>query len=70
MNFDVSQILIVYVGYPGCHHLQVVGRLRIDHFALPSDYEENMDEPTFVGRLHSVRKDYRPRELRGTAATA
>jgi len=70
MNFHVSQILIDYVGYPSCHHLQVVGRLCIDHFALSSDHEENMDEPTFVGRLHSVRKNYRPRELRSTAAAA
>ncbi len=70
MNFDVSQILIVYVGHPSCHHLQVVSRLRVNHFALSSDHEENMDEPTPVGRLHSVRKNYRPRELRSTAAAA
>ncbi len=55
-------------GDPGRYHVQITRGLCLDNTFVPTNHQENLDEPSAVGRVHSVRESHRAGEFRCTAA--
>lgn len=60
----------IFSGHPSCDDIQVTRGLCVDNAALPANHEEDLDEPSPLGGIYSMRKGDCAGEFRSSSAVA